>query len=234
MLGILLQVTTQLTPDTTGANIAKPLVQGESISIMELLSKGGPVMIPIGILFVLAVYLFLERYFYIQKTSRMDGNFLYTIREMLFNGNIKGAVDYCKMSQMPIARLLEKGLNRIGQPIRDIEGAIENTAKVEIYNMEKNLGILGAIAAIAPMFGFLGTVMGMILAFHDIAARNDINIGIISAGIYQKMITSATGLIVGILAHIFYTILMSMIDRSINKMEVTAIDFMDILYKPAK
>ena len=182
----------------------------------------------------MSVYLFLERYFYIQKTSKMDGNFLYTIREMLFNGNIKGAIDYCKMSQMPIARLLEKGLNRIGQPIRDIEGAIENTARVEIYNMEKNTDLLGAIAAIAPMFGFLGTVAGLILTLHDIAARNDVNIGIISAGIYQKMITSATGLIVGILAHIFYTILMSMINRSINKMEVTAIDFMDILYKPAK
>ena len=234
MLGILLQVSTQLTPDTTGTNIAKPQLTDQSISMLDLLAKGGPVMIPIGILFILAVYLFLERYFYIQKTSRMDGNFLYTIREMLFNGNIKGAIDYCKMSQMPIARLLEKGLNRIGQPIRDIEGAIENTARVEIYNMEKNTDLLGAIAAIAPMFGFLGTVAGLILTLHDIAARNDVNIGIISAGIYQKMITSATGLIVGILAHIFYTILMSMINRSINKMEVTAIDFMDILYKPAK
>jgi biopolymer transport protein ExbB len=204
----------------------------QAISVFDLLMKGGIIMIPIGILFVIALYIFVERYGYIKKSSKMDGGFLSTIREMLFSGNIQGATAYCKSAPFPIARLLEKGINRLGSPIRDIENAIENTAKVEIYNMEKNLGILSAIAAIAPMFGFLGTVTGMIRSFHDISLSNDINIGIISSGIYEKMITSATGLIVGILAHVFYTILMAMIDRNVNKMEVTAIDFLDILYKP--
>ncbi len=204
----------------------------KDIAPIDLIMKGGFIMIPIGILFVVSVFLFFERYLYIKKTSKLDSNFLYTIREMLYSNNVAGALNFAKASNFPIARLLEKGINRLGSPIRDIENAIENTAKVEIYNMEKNLSLLSAIAAIAPMFGFLGTVTGMIRSFHDISIANDINIGIISSGIYEKMITSACGLIVGIIAHVFYTILMTMIDRNVNKMEVTAIDFMDILYKP--
>lgn len=218
---------------TVAADSASVATSTNAISVFDLLMKGGIIMVPIALLFIIALYLFAERYLYIKRSSKMDNNFLFTIKEMLYNGNISGATAYCKSSPFPIARLLEKGINRLGSPIRDIENAIENTAKVEIYNMEKNLGILSAIAAIAPMFGFLGTVTGMIRSFHDISLSNDINIGIISSGIYEKMITSATGLIVGILAHVFYTILMAMIDRNVNKMEVTAIDFMDILYKPA-
>ncbi len=217
--------------DSTAVNIANSAAS-QAISPLDLIMKGGFIMIPIAILFILALYIFFERYLYIKRTSKLDNNFLFTIREMLYNNNVSGALAFAKASQFPIARLLEKGINRLGSPIRDIENAIENTAKVEIYNMEKNLGILSAIAAIAPMFGFLGTVTGMIRSFHDISLANDINIGIISSGIYEKMITSATGLIVGIIAHVFYTILMAMIDRNVNKMEVTAIDFMDILYKP--
>lgn len=217
---------------TTADSASTAAAASTSISPLDLLMKGGFIMLPIGFLFVLALYLFFERYLYIRRTAKLDNNFLFTIREMLYNGNVAGALAFAKASNFPIARLLEKGINRLGSPIRDIENAIENTAKVEIYNMEKNLGLLSAIAAIAPMFGFLGTVTGMIRSFHDISLANDINIGIISSGIYEKMITSATGLIVGIIAHVFYTILMAMIDRNVNKMEVTAIDFMDILYKP--
>jgi biopolymer transport protein ExbB len=234
MPNFLLQAINPMAADSSAAmNLPSSAVSDDSLSLISLLVKGGPVMIPIGILFVASVYIFFERYFYIRKTVSMDSNFLFTIREMLFNGNVKGAQDYCKMNQQPIARLLEKGISRIGQPIREIEHAIQSTAGVEIYNMEKNLGFLSAIAKIAPMFGFLGTVTGMIRAFHDISLRNDINIGIISGGIYEKMITSATGLIVGIIASMFYTLLTTMIERSINKMEVTATDFVDILYKPA-
>ncbi len=217
--------------DSSAVNLASSAAS-QAISPLDLIMKGGFIMIPIAVLFILALYIFFERYLYIKRTSKLDNNFLFTIREMLFNGNVQGALAFSKASQFPIARLLEKGINRLGSPIRDIENAIENTAKVEIYNMEKNLGILSAIAAIAPMFGLLGTETGMIRSFHDISLANDINIGIISSGIYEKMITSATGLIVGIIAHVFYTILMAMIDRNVNKMEVTAIDFMDILYKP--
>lgn len=238
---ILLQAGTQIVDSTaqvvdTVANSA--VVQqttkvAEDFSVIDLLSKGGYVMYPIGFLFAAAVFLFIERYLYIRKTAKLDENFLHTINDMLVAGNVQSAVTYCKNSQYPIAKLLEKGLGRLGSPIRDIETAIENKAKVEIYNMEKNLGILSAIARIAPMFGFLGTVTGMIRTFHNISISNKIDISTIAGGIYEKMVTSASGLIVGIIAYVLYTLLLTMIDRTINKMEITAIDFLDILHKPA-
>jgi biopolymer transport protein ExbB len=205
----------------------------EEFSVIDLLGKGGYVMYPIGFLFAAAVFLFIERYLYIRKTAKLDENFLHTINDMLQAGNVQGAINFCKATSYPIAKLLEKGLSRLGSPIRDIEAAIENKAKVEIYNMEKNLGILSAIARIAPMFGFLGTVTGMIRTFHNISISNKIDISTIAGGIYEKMVTSASGLIVGIIAYVLYTLLTTMIDRTINKMEITAIDFLDILHKPA-
>ncbi|MDH4461627.1 MAG: MotA/TolQ/ExbB proton channel family protein [Spirosomataceae bacterium] len=232
LLSILLQAETMVA-DTLGTAITTTTKVGEDLTILGLLEKGGWVMIPIFVLFFIALFLFIERYLYISKTSKLDSTFLYTIKEMLYKGDVNGAMNYSKASSFPIAKLLEKGLSRIGSPIRDIETAIENTARVEIYNMEKNLGILSSIAKIAPMFGFLGTVSGMIRTFHDIATANKIDISTIASGIYEKMVTSATGLMVGIIAYFFYTILTTMIDRTVNKMEVTAIDFLDILHKPA-
>jgi biopolymer transport protein ExbB len=209
------------------------ILQVEEFTVLSLLEKGGYVMYPILFLFTVAMFLFIERYLYIRKTSRIDENFLHNINELLLAGNIQGAVTYCKNSKFPIANLLERGLGRLGSPIREIEGAIENKAKLEIYNMEKNLGILSSIARIAPMFGFLGTVTGMIRTFHNISTSNKIEISTIASGIYEKMVTSASGLIVGIIAYVMYTLLTTMIDRSINKMEIVAMDFIDLLHKPA-
>jgi biopolymer transport protein ExbB len=209
------------------------ILQVEEFTVLSLLEKGGYVMYPILFLFTVALFLFIERYLYIRKTSRIDENFLHNINELLLSGNIQGAVTYCKNSKFPIANLLERGLGRLGSPIREIEGAIENKAKLEIYNMEKNLGILSSIARIAPMFGFLGTVTGMIRTFHNISTSNKIEISTIASGIYEKMVTSASGLIVGIIAYVMYTLLTTMIDRSINKMEIVAMDFIDLLHKPA-
>jgi len=209
------------------------ILQVEEFTVLSLLEKGGYVMYPILFLFTVALFLFIERYLYIRKTSRIDENFLHNINELLLAGNIQGAVTYCKNSKFPIANLLERGLGRLGSPIREIEGAIENKAKLEIYNMEKNLGILSSIARIAPMFGFLGTVTGMIRTFHNISTSNKIEISTIASGIYEKMVTSASGLIVGIIAYVMYTLLTTMIDRSINKIEIVAMDFIDLLHKPA-
>ena len=232
LTSILLQ-STVITTDTVASTITTTTKSGEDLNMLSLLEKGGWVMIPIFVLLAVAIYLFVERYLYIRKASKMDNTFLFSIREMLVGGNVQGAINYCKNSQYPIARMLERGLNRLGSPIRDIENAIENTARVEIYNMEKNLGFLSAIAKIAPMFGFLGTVSGMIRTFHNIATANKIDISTIASGIYEKMVTSATGLMVGIFAYFLYTILTTMIDRVVNRMEITAIDFLDILHKPA-
>ncbi len=209
------------------------ILQVEEFTVLSLLEKGGYVMYPILFLFTVALFLFIERYLYIRKTSRIDENFLHNINELLLAGNIQGAITYCKNSKFPIANLLERGLGRLGSPIREIEGAIENKAKLEIYNMEKNLGSLSSIARIAPMFGFSGTVTGMIRTFHNISTSNKIEISTIASGIYEKMVTSASGLIVGIIAYVMYTLLTTMIDRSINKMEIVAMDFIDLLHKPA-
>ena len=215
----------------------------EEFTVLSLLEKGGYVMYPILFLFSAAVFLFIERYLYIRKTTKIDENFLHNINELLLAGNIQAAITYCKNSKFPIANMLERGLGRLGSPIREIESAIENKAKLEIYNMEKNLGILSSIernlnilslvSGIAPMFGFLGTVTGMIRTFHNISTSNKIEISTIASGIYEKMVTSASGLIVGIIAYVLYTLLMTMIDRSINKMEIVAMDFIDLLHKPA-
>jgi biopolymer transport protein ExbB len=204
----------------------------EGLSALSLLMQGGPVMIPILILSVTAIALFFERLFYINKASKVDENLLKEIKKRLFDGDVKSALDYCAKSDYSVARLIEKGLMRMGSPIRDIESAIENTGRVEIYKMEKNVSILSAIAAIAPMFGFLGTVLGMIKAFYNISISDNISIGIIASGIYEKMITSASGLIVGVMAYILYTYLNTLIDRATHKMEVAAVDFMDLLHKP--
>ena len=154
LLSILLQSTVMTTDTVATATNGMTKVDDE-MNMLSLIQKGGWVMIPIFILFFVALYLFVERYLYIRKTARMDNTFLYSIREMLVGGNVQGAINYCKNSQFPIAKLLERGLNRLGSPIRDIENAIENTARVEIYNMEKNLTILSAIAKIAPNVWFL-------------------------------------------------------------------------------
>ncbi len=205
----------------------------EGLSIMNLLIKGGPIMIPILLLSLVSLYLFIERSIFIGKTSKIDPNLVNNVKDLLLKEDIKGALVYCERVSSPFSKIVHKGLTRLGSQIRDIESAIENTARIEVYRMEKNVNLLAAIAALAPMFGFLGTVIGMIRAFYDISMSDNISIGIIASGIYVKMITSASGLIVGVLAYIFYTLLNARIERTVNKMEVTAIEFLDILYKPA-
>lgn len=221
---ILLQIMT----DTTVA----PVTTEEEISLLELLFKGGYVMIPILLLSVLSFYLFIERYMYIKKIGKDDPHFLTLINQQLREGNVKAAIEYCDKSEYTIAKMLQKGLYRLGSSMRDIESAIEYKANLEISRMEKNLSFLSAIAAIAPMLGFLGTVSGMIKSFHSISVTDNISISIIAGGIYEKMVTSGAGLVVGIIAHVFYVYLNNMIDRTISNMEVKTIEFMDILHKP--
>lgn len=210
-----------------------PPVQQETLTFFELLVKGGPIMIPIAILSLLALYIFFERFFAIRKANRQDKNFMNSIRDFIHNGNIEAARALCKNTDTPVARMIEKGIKRIGKPIQEIESSIESVGKVEIARMEKNVGILGTVAAIAPMFGFLGTIFGVIKIFYNIALADNISIGLIAGGLYQKMITSAAGLLIGILAFIFHHILLMMIDRNISRMEVQAIEFIDMIQEPA-
>ena len=205
-----------------------------TFSLWELILKGGPIMIPIAILSIAGLYIFFERYFTIRRSSKMDMNFTNQIRDFMHNGNIEAARALCKNTNTPVARMLEKGLMRLGKPIKEIEGAIENVGKLELYKMEKNLGILGSIAGIAPMFGFLGTIFGVIKIFYNISLADNISIGLIAGGLYEKMITSAAGLMIGIFTYIGYHYLIVMIDRVVNKMEISAVEFIDLLEEPVK
>jgi biopolymer transport protein ExbB len=218
----------------TSTVAAPPVMETPSLTLLELLVKGGPIMIPLGLLSVAGLFIFFERLFTIRKFSNIDQNFLNQIRDFMHQGNIDAAKSLCKNTNSPVARMVYKGLMRIGKPVKEIEGAIENIGKLEIYQMEKNLGLLGTIASIAPMFGFLGTIFGVIKIFYNISLADNISIGLIAGGLYEKMITSASGLLIGIFAYIAHHYLILMIDRVVNKMEINAIEFIDLLEEPVK
>jgi len=200
----------------------------------DLLLKGGWVMLPIGILAVLGLVIFFERYFTIRKAAKNESQLIQQVRGSVLAGNLDSAIAICRNSNTPLGRMLQKGLLRIGRPIKDIEGAVENIGKLEVSKLEKNIGILGIIAGIAPMLGFLGTIAGVIKIFFDISQTGDIGIGTISAGLYVKMVTSAAGLFVGMIAYICYHILNMMVDKVILKLETDAIEFIDLLEEPSK
>ena len=191
-------------------------------------------MIPIGLLSIITVYLMVERFIVINKASKVDKGFMANIKSTLLDGKIDAALSMCRSSNAPIARLLEKGIKRLGKPIKEIESAVENTGKLEIYKLEKNLSYLGIIAGIAPMLGFIGTIAGVIRIFYNISLANDISIKLIADGLYEKMITSAAGLLVGIIAHVGYHYLNSMIDRVSFQLESTTVEFIDLIQEPSK
>lgn len=226
----LLQKADSLAQAANAAAAAPP----QQIHLIDMLMKGGVLMIPLGILSIVAVFVFVERYLTIAKAGRLEDNFMPMIRDQITTGNIMGARSLAKNTQGPIARMIDKGLQRIGKPIDSIEKSMENVGKLEIYRMEKNLVILSIIAGIAPMFGFLGTIAGMIQTFFNISITSDITLGTIAGGIYVKMITSATGLIIGIVAFIGYSFLNAQIDKVVNKMEASSAEFTDILQEPTR
>jgi biopolymer transport protein ExbB len=200
----------------------------------DLLMKGGWIMLPIGILAVLGLVIFFERYFTIRKAAKDESHLMSQVRSSIVTGNLDSAIAICKNSNSPLGRMLAKGLLRIGRPIKDIEGAIENIGKLEVSKLEKNIGILGIIAGIAPMLGFLGTIAGVIKIFYDISKTDNISMGVISGGLYVKMVTSAAGLFVGLVAYVCYHILNMMVDKVILKLETDAIEFIDLLEEPSK
>jgi len=220
--------------DTVAAGVNATAAADQHISLLDLLAKGGILMIPLGILSVIAVFSFVERFLTISKAGKLEDNFMPMIRDHISNGNIQAARSLSKNTNSPIARMIDKGIQRIGKPIESIERSMENVGKLEIYKMEKNLVILSIISGIAPMFGFLGTIAGMIQTFFNISITSDITLGTIAGGIYVKMITSASGLIIGLVAYIGYSFLNAQIDKTINKMEAASAEFIDILQEPTR
>ncbi|MFT4032475.1 MAG: MotA/TolQ/ExbB proton channel family protein [Siphonobacter sp.] len=217
--------------DSTAA-LANQDASGRSLSVIELLAAGGWIMIPIAILLFATIFIFVERWLYLKKATSQSSAFEASFWGLIQSGNLNAAKQMCRNDQSAVSRVLEKGLSRIGTPIPEIEQAMSNSAQLEIAYMEKNLSLLGTFAAIAPMFGFLGTVAGMIRAFHDISVSNNLSIGTISGGIYEKMITSASGLAIGILAYVLLTILNGMVDRAVTKLQIATNQFLDVLYQP--
>ncbi|MDB5211076.1 MAG: Outer rane transport energization protein ExbB [Sediminibacterium sp.] len=206
----------------------------EKISLWSLLEKGGWIMYPLYFLLVAAIFVFIERLMAIRKASRIDPNFMNIIRDNIITGNVSAARNLAKNTNNPVARMIDKGLQRIGKPIDAIEKSMENVGKMELYNMEKNLSILSLIAGIAPMFGFLGTIVGMIQLFYGIASSGQFTLNDIAGGIYVKMITSGTGLIIGLLAYIGHNALTTQIDKTANKMEAASAEFIDVLQEPTR
>ena len=191
-------------------------------------------MIILLILSILAIYIFGNKYWLIHKAGKMDKNFMNDIHDLIHDGKINSALELCRQYDSPIARLIEKGIERIGRPLQDIQTAVENMGNVEIARLEKNLPMLATIAGGAPMIGFLGTVTGMIRAFFNMStAGNNIDITLLSGGIYEAMVTTVGGLFVGIIAYFGYNFLTSQISNLVFKMENTTIEFIDMLHEPA-
>lgn len=226
--GVILQI-------QEGAQIVQGAQEEITLPILDLVIKGGWIMAIIGVLSIVSFYIFFERYFVIGRASKEDKHFMNNIRNFIHDGKLEAARALCMNNDSPIGRMIDKGLSRIGKPLNDISIAIENVGKLEVSRLEKNVAGLATIAGAAPMLGFLGTVIGMVRAFYDMSmAGNNINIELLSQGIYQAMITTVGGLVVGILAYIFYNILVARIQKVVYSLELTATEFMDVLHEPAK
>ena len=205
----------------------------DKISMIDLLQKGGWIMYPLYILLAAAIFVFFERLIAIRKAAKIDDSFMNIIRDNIVTGNIAAARNLAKNTNNPVARMIDKGIQRIGKPIEAIERSMENVGKLEMYKMERNLSILSLIAGIAPMFGFLGTIVGMIQLFYNIN-NSGFELNTIAGGIYVKMITSGSGLIVGLIAYVGHNVLTTQIEKTAYKMEAASAEFIDVLQEPTK
>ncbi len=223
---ILLQALTDSTMVTTGAS--------DGLSLLDLLIKGGWVMLPLGLLFIATLALMIERWRGITKNAKIEESFVDNVKDFIQQGNLKSAESLCRNQKNAAGRIFERATGRIGYPIKDIESSIENASQIELQRMEGNLPYLGVIAGIAPMLGFVGTIAGIIRIFYDISISNDFNISTISGGMYEKMITSGSGLIIGLIAYAGYHMLNMKIDRFALRLQMAASDFLDVLQRPVE
>ena len=221
-----------LQADTTG--VAKAITAPQVESVWGVLAKGGLLMIPLMTLLAVAIFFFIERIIAINKASKIEENFMSIIRDNIVTGNVVAARNLAKNTNNPVARIIDKGIQRIGKPIDAIEKSMDNVGVLEMYKLEKNVDILSIISRIAPLFGFLGTIIGMLAIFKGIAATSEYTPNTIADGIYIKMITSATGLIIGIISYLGYSFLKVQIKKVENKMDAASAEFVDILQEPTR
>ena len=232
---ILLQTLTTGTGGTETAVMPDVDIQEVEVNVLQLLLEGGwYIMLPLAVMSLLALYVFFERLFAIRKAEKEAPDFMNKLRDYVSAGSFDSARNLCEQSNTPMARMLDKGISRIGKPLKDISVSIENIGKLEIYNLEKNLSSLATVAGAAPMVGFLGTVIGMVNVFLDMEQAGTVRVEDISSGTKQAMITTIVGLVVGIIAYMAYNHLVSKVSKVVHKMEATSIEFLDILEEPAR
>ncbi|MDP9229385.1 MAG: MotA/TolQ/ExbB proton channel family protein [Bacteroidota bacterium] len=221
-----------------GALVIKP-IQGDTngdgkLSLIELLSTGGWLMLPLAVLFLATIFFFVERYIAIKKAANIDSNFMNIIRDHITTGNVVAARSYAKNTNNPVARIIDKGIQRIGKPIDNIERNMENVAQLEMFKLERNTGILAVISRAAPIFGFIGTLAGLMQLFFQINSTNEFELNTIAGGIYVKLVTSISGLVIGLIAFLAYNYLNTQIEKTANKMEIASADFLDVLQEPTR
>jgi len=232
----LLQMTVGDAPVTA---VAEVIPEEKTLTVWQLVSSGGAggaiIMLTLLVLSIFAVYIIIERFLVIKKASKEDSNFMNQIKDYILEGKIDAAKSLCNSNASPIAKMIEKGVSRIGKPLGDIGAAVENTGKIELNKLEKNLSTLATISGAAPMIGFLGTVIGMILVFHKMAAGGGggVDLQTLSDGIFTAMVTTVAGLIVGIIAYVGYNTLVARVEKIVFVMEARTVEFLDILHEPA-
>ena len=228
----------QTVADTmTGNNpVLTPVASGEpEMNLWDMACKGGWIMIVLALMSVIAFYIFFERLAYIRKAGKEDPLFMERIRDYIRTGEVKSAINYCRITNTPSARMIEKGISRMGRPVADVQAAIENAGNIEVAKLENGFPVIATVSGGAPMLGFLGTVTGMVRAFWEMAnAGNNIDITLLSGGIYEAMITTVGGLIVGIAAMFAYNYLVVRVDKVVGQMEARTMDFMDLLNEPVQ
>ena len=228
----LLQITDTLNNVTKFA--AGDSNQDGNLSFFELLKMGGWIMIPLAVMLLLAVWVFAERTIAIRNAAKIDANFMNIVRDHIVSGNVSTARSFAKNTNNPVARIIDKGIQRIGKPIDSIEKSMDNVGTLEMYKLEKNLGILSVVSKAAPIFGFVGTLVGLMQLFSGITTSNEFEVSTIAGGIYTKLITSITGLVIGLGAYLAYSYLNTQIDKTANKMEAASADFLDVLQEPTR
>ena len=207
----------------------------ETMNLWDMALKGGWIMLVLALLSVIVFYILFERIYTLKRADKEDPEFMFKIKDFIKEGNVKSAINYCQKTDTPAARMIERGINRIGRPVNDVQAAIENAGNLEVAKLEKGLNVMATIAGGAPMIGFLGTVTGMVRAFFEMSnAGNNIDITLLSGGIYEAMITTVGGLVVGIIAMFAYNYLVTLVDGIVNKMEAKTMAFMDLLNEPEK
>ena len=209
-------------------------VPQKEMHLIDLLMQAGWIMIPLLLLSIATVYVFVERWMAIKKATEVDDNFMNIIRDNILSGNVTAARNFARNTANPVGRIIDKGLQRIGKPIDSIENSMENVAQLEMYKLERNVNILSVISKIAPIFGFVGTLVGLMQLFFNINATGEYELSTIAGGIYTKLITSISGLVIGLIAYLFHNILSTQVEKAVNKMEASAADFLDVLQEPTR